>query len=86
MKDLSCYCPSDLWGCDPVLGCVCPHGVDCGIESEEGREVVIANINQEELSGSTGGSTGVIVLVSVLVILSVIGFVIVVYYRWEYGY
>ena len=81
-----CDCPSDLFQCDDTLGCVCPEGVDCGIEG--GREVLINKLNQEELSGSTVSSPGsgpviVAVVVALLVLFSVIGCVIVVYYRWE---
>ena len=30
----SCSCPSSLFLCDPVLGCICPLGQHCGIETE----------------------------------------------------
>ena len=85
-KGDGCVCPSDLFECDDTLGCVCPEGVDCGIEG--GREVLINKLNQEELSGSTVSSQGsgaviAVVVVSLLVLCSVIACVIVVYYRWE---
>ena len=80
-----CVCPSDLFQCDHTLGCVCPEGVDCGIEG--GSEVLINKLTEEELSGSTVSSPGsgpviVAVVVALLVLFSVIGCVIVVYYRW----
>merc|ERR1712013_458633 len=28
----ACQCPNDLYTCDLALGCICPEGVDCGLE------------------------------------------------------
>lgn len=58
--------------------------MDCGIEG--GREVLVNKLNQEEMAGSTLSSQGsgpaiAAVVVSLLVVCSVIGCVIVVYYR-----
>ena len=80
-----CVCPSDLWECDNTRGCVCPEGVDCGIEG--GSEVLINKLNQEEeLSSRTlikKGSVPVIaVLVGSVLVISVTGCVIGAYYRW----
>ena len=80
-----CVCPSDLFECDHTLGCVCPEGVDCGIEG--GRDIHIDKLNQEEeLSGSTvikKGSVPVLMVgVISLLVLSVIGGVIGLYCRW----
>ena len=52
MQNSSCSCPSDLWQCDPSHGCVCPQGADCGIEEEEGHEVVINYLRTEEEAGA----------------------------------
>ena len=73
-----------MFQCDDTLGCVCPAGVDCGIE--DGREVLINKLNLEEMADSTVSSQGsgpaiAAVVVSLLVVCSVIGCVIVVYYR-----
>ena len=35
----SCSCPSDLFSCDPRLGCVCPLGQHCGIETDSQVEL-----------------------------------------------
>ena len=66
-----------------MRGCVCPQGTDCGIESRSGEEVVITNLSQDEVSRSQIGSGGVIaaVVISLLVLGTLTGCVIVVYYR-----
>ena len=28
----ACQCPNDLYTCDLALGCICPEGLDCGLE------------------------------------------------------
>ena len=28
----ACQCPNDLYTCDLAIGCICPEGVDCGLE------------------------------------------------------
>ena len=32
MVGSACQCPNDLYTCDLALGCICPEGVDCGLE------------------------------------------------------
>ena len=80
-----CDCPSDLFQCDDTLGCVCPEGVDCGIEG--GSHVNIDKLNrEEELSGSTvikKGSVPVLLVgVVSLLVLSLICGVFGLYCRW----
>ena len=64
-----CVCPSDLFQCDDILGCVCPVGVDCGIGRGRGfpikeldrggfnndrkKKDVPNDLNQVENTGST---------------------------------
>ena len=35
MVGSACQCPNDLYTCDLALGCICPEGVDCGLEGIE---------------------------------------------------
>ena len=83
-QNSSCSCPSDLWQCDPSHGCVCPQGVDCGIEEEEGHEVVINYLQTEEEAGAGEASrTGMIagIVISVVLVSSIMACLIVTYYR-----
>ena len=82
-KSDGCVCPSDLFQCDDILGCVCPAGVDCGIEG--GKDVLINKLNQEEITDAMVSSPGpviVAVVVSLVLLCSVLACVIVFYYRW----
>ena len=47
-KGDGCVCPSYLFECDDSLGCVCPEGVDCGIEGR--REARIKKFYQEDIN------------------------------------
>ena len=86
MQNSSCSCPSDLWRCDPSHGCVCPQGTDCGIEEEEGHEVVISYLQTEEEAGAGEASrAGMIagIVVSVVLVSSIMACLIVTYYRCD---
>ena len=83
-QNSSCSCPSDLWTCDPTHGCVCPSGLDCGIEEVSGEEVVVDYIKSDDDS-SNSGNTGIIVItvVSLVIVGSIISCLIIVYYRYQ---
>ena len=84
VQNSSCRCPSDLWQCDRVLGCVCPQGEDCGIEEDPGDEVRVSYVKHlEEDDTEQSSNVGVIaaVVVSVVIIAAITGCTIVFYYR-----
>jgi len=69
-----CECPNDLYECDPVEGCVCPPGVDCGIE--EATQVAIG------FSQASHGRNGIIIAVSTILGFGLIIMILmIIYYR-----
>ena len=63
---------------------MCPQGTDCGIEEEEGHEVVINYLQTEEEAGAGEASrTGMIagIVISVVLVSSIMACLIVTYYR-----
>lgn len=61
---------------------MCPKGQDCGIEETHGQEVTVGYVKTLD-DQSSSSNTGVIVaiVISLIVIASIIGCIIIVYYR-----
>jgi len=72
-----CQCPNDLYTCDLTLGCICPHGTDCGLEIID-RTVKLAPLSSETQSSSSSATT---IILAVLIIALVVVFLVVIYYR-----
>jgi len=80
LSNHSCSCPSELFLCDPHLGCVCPSGDQCGIEQSHQD-----NISAGLLEQARSPSGVVVVVLIVLVIGVIICCLVVVYYRKRLG-
>eukprot|EP00092_Neocalanus_flemingeri_P071850 GFUD01088332.1.p1 GENE.GFUD01088332.1~~GFUD01088332.1.p1 ORF type:complete len:322 (-),score=71.86 GFUD01088332.1:613-1578(-) len=76
IENQTCSCPSDLFLCDPHLGCVCPLGQDCGIEREVQDQVRVGFM---KVAQSYSGI--IMVLVLFLVIGIMISGLVVIYFR-----
>ena len=75
-ENTTCSCPSDVFSCDPELGCVCPPGQDCGVEGGDQEPVSMGFVMADQ------SSVGVAVLfVFIIVILIMIFSFVLLYYR-----
>merc|ERR1712013_568761 len=72
----ACQCPNDLYTCDLALGCICPEGVDCGLEVID-RTVELAPLS----SAPPYSSSAAPVVVSVLVVALIAVVLVIIYYR-----
>eukprot|EP00092_Neocalanus_flemingeri_P092910 GFUD01118012.1.p1 GENE.GFUD01118012.1~~GFUD01118012.1.p1 ORF type:complete len:310 (+),score=69.49 GFUD01118012.1:118-930(+) len=71
IENQTCSCPSDLFLCDPHLGCVCPLGQDCGIEREVQDQVRVGFMKVAQ------SSVGVAVTVVFFLVIGIIIFIFV---------
>jgi len=77
VKNETCSCPSDVYICEPELGCVCPPGQVCETEKIPGQQPVSMGFVMGDES-----SVGVAVLfVFIVVILIMIFCFVLLYYR-----
>merc|ERR1712013_225496 len=75
-ENTTCSCPSDVFSCDPELGCVCPPGQDCGVQGGDQEPVSMGFVMADK------SSVGVAVLfVFIIVILIMIFSFVLLYYR-----
>jgi len=77
IENNSCQCANHLFTCDLELGCVCPDGVDCGIEQQAHQVFETATFSGNE--SSKDGSTVAVLAVTIIVLVAFI--LMVVYYR-----
>lgn len=70
-----CECSNHLYVCDLELGCVCPDGVDCGVQQ------VSQVLEVAPLSDYQTASPAVVAVVSVLIIGLVAVILVIIYYR-----
>lgn len=76
MQDGECNCASDLYRCDPELGCVCKDGLDC----EGGTQIInFASLSNQD--GSSSNSSVGIIVASVFVLAIIVTILVVMYYR-----
>ena len=73
----SCSCATDLYTCDPVLGCVCP-GEDCGVELIN-SQVRLSPYHDHDSGG--GDQQTATISLSVILVAGAAIVLIVVYYR-----
>jgi len=73
----ACQCPNDLYTCDLALGCICPEGVDCGLEVID-RTVELAPLSS---APSCSSSSAAPVVVSVLVVALIAVVLVIIYYK-----
>ena len=74
----ACQCPNDLYTCDLALGCICPKGVDCGLELID-RVVELAPLSSAPSYSSASSAAPVVVSVLVVALIAVV--LIIIYYR-----
>jgi len=74
----ACQCPNDLYTCDLALGCICPEGIDCGLELID-RVVELAPLSSGPSYSSASSAAPVVVSVLVVALIAVV--LIIVYYR-----
>jgi len=78
LENQTCSCPSNLFICDSLLGCVCPLGQNCGIEQKQ-QERVKAGLLQLAQSNASVGVAAMVVFF--LVIGIIMGIFVLIYYR-----
>ena len=72
----NCSCPSDLFICDRTLGCVCPHGQNCGIQQKHQDQIRVGFMKAGQ------SSIGIAVWVAFFFVICIIIFCfVVIYYR-----
>jgi len=75
----SCQCPNHLYICDLAKGCVCPEGMNCGIQTNN-ELAELSPLAKSELDTTAGsGATVPVVIVLLLSLLVII--LLAVYYR-----
>jgi len=74
----ACQCPNDLYTCDLALGCICPQGVDCGLEVIN-RVVELAPLSSSPSYSNASSAAPVVVSVLVVALIAVV--LIIIYYR-----
>ena len=74
----ACQGPNDLYTCDLALGCICPTGVDCGLELID-RVVELAPLSSSPSYSSASSAAPVVVSVLVVALIAVV--LIIIYYR-----
>jgi len=77
----SCQCPNHLYTCDLEKGCVCPEGLNCGIQ--HATELVelspLAKMDVDSGGSSSSSATVAVIIVTLVAILVII--LLAVYYR-----
>eukprot|EP00091_Calanus_sinicus_P018345 TRINITY_DN4151_c0_g1_i1.p1 TRINITY_DN4151_c0_g1~~TRINITY_DN4151_c0_g1_i1.p1 ORF type:complete len:101 (-),score=26.36 TRINITY_DN4151_c0_g1_i1:402-704(-) len=68
MVNETCTCSSDLFLCDPHLGCVCPPGQDCGIEQKHQEPISLGFTKADQ------SSVGVAVVIVFIFVISIMIF------------
>lgn len=77
----ACECPTDLYVCDPKLGCLCPQGVICGLEMNEKTVEVISLQSSAVKDQKASISSAAPVIVSVLILAVIAVVLVMIYYR-----
>jgi len=75
-----CSCPSDIFKCDPVKGCVCKQGYDCEAAGTHFVDFAKLNSNGGGESGG-GGARAASLAAIILLLLLLVTILAVVYYR-----
>ena len=76
-----CQCPNDLYSCHSLLGCVCPPGMDCGIETIDST----VSLSPYSDPDTTSSNNTAAITFSVLIIALAAVVLVILYYRRRLG-